>query len=225
VRQATALLLLWPIGFPTLFTLLLLRCRGDILNGRSTPLSRATTFLHQDYKPKFFFWEPVEMARRLSITGFVLLVEDAQHRLYLAVMLSAGFSIMLAYVRPYAKPINNLLALGAHLSITSTLVAGTFLRLFAGVEKGLDGDRQQPPRASSTPLSASTSASSRSSSSPRSTRPPTALAPLRRTMSGAAKKLDDAASQTSIARSWRKRMFPRLSERLSWISPAPAFLG
>ena len=45
VRQATALLLLWPIGFPTLFTLLLLRCRGDILNGRSTPLSRATTFL------------------------------------------------------------------------------------------------------------------------------------------------------------------------------------
>ena len=86
------------------------------------------------------------MVRRLSITGFVLLVEDAQHRLYLAVMLSAGFSIMLAYVRPYAKPINNLLALGAHLSITSTLVAGTFLRLFAGVEKGLDGDRQQLER-------------------------------------------------------------------------------
>jgi hypothetical protein len=92
------------------------------------------------------FEQPVEMLRRLSITGFVLLVQDAQHRLYFAAMLSASFAVMLAYLRPYAKPINNLLALGAHLAITSTFVAGIFLRLFAGVEKGLGSDRQQLQR-------------------------------------------------------------------------------
>ena len=146
VRRAFALLWLWPVGAPAFFTLLLLRCRTDILEGRSTALARATSFLHQDYKPRFFFWEPVEMMRRLSITGFVLLVQDAQHCLYLAVMLSSGFVIMLAYLRPYAKPINNMLALCAQLAITSVFVAGIFLRLFAGFEKGLSGDRQQLQR-------------------------------------------------------------------------------
>ena len=88
----------------------------------------------------------VEMARRLSITGFVLLVHDAQHRLYVAVMVSSAFAMLLAYLRPYQKPINNFLALGAQLATVSLFVAGIMLRLFAGVEKGFGGDRQMLQR-------------------------------------------------------------------------------
>ena len=126
--------------------MLLLRCRDDILVGRRSSLARATSFLHEDYKPHLFFWEPVETARRLCVTGFVLLVQDAQHRLYLAAMLSAAFAMLIAYLRPYVKPINNLLALGAQLATLSTFVAGIMVRLFSGAEKGFGGDRQQLQR-------------------------------------------------------------------------------
>eukprot|EP00966_Prymnesium_polylepis_P112631 2605395-Prymnesium_polylepis.1 len=141
VRTAFALLLIWPICAPVFFIVLLLRCRDDILAGRRSSHVRATSFLIDDYKPEFFWWEPIEMIRRLSITGFVLLVHNAQHRLYLAVMLSSAFAMLLAYLRPYQKPINNVLALGAQLATVSLFVAGIMLRLFAGVEKGFGGDR------------------------------------------------------------------------------------
>ena len=47
----------------------LLQARKAIQQRRPTALSNATKFLHKEYESAFFWWEPVEMARRLLLTG------------------------------------------------------------------------------------------------------------------------------------------------------------
>ena len=57
---ATVLMIVWPIGVPLAYLLVLLPSRKHLLRGRSTTVIRATSFLHREYEPQFaFFWEPL----------------------------------------------------------------------------------------------------------------------------------------------------------------------
>ena len=47
----------WPIGAVVLYVLLLLLCRRALNAGETTTLTRATRFLHADYKTHFYWWE------------------------------------------------------------------------------------------------------------------------------------------------------------------------
>ena len=76
--QATAMavLALWPVGIPVLYAMLLWASRGAIRTGVPTSLSRATAFLWGEYRADVglvFLWEPLEMCRKLTLTGWVLL--------------------------------------------------------------------------------------------------------------------------------------------------------
>ena len=48
---------LYPVGLFVFNGMLLFASREAIRSGKSTPLSRATLFLHQEYEPAFFYWE------------------------------------------------------------------------------------------------------------------------------------------------------------------------
>ena len=50
--------------------------RGAHLTHTHTLLSRSTSFLSGDYEAKRFWWEPVEMCRKLALTGWVLLIPE-----------------------------------------------------------------------------------------------------------------------------------------------------
>jgi hypothetical protein len=71
VAYTTALLLIavWPVGVPLLYSALLLASRGALRNGKPSALSRATAFLAGDTHPWAFWWEPLEMCRKLALTG------------------------------------------------------------------------------------------------------------------------------------------------------------
>jgi hypothetical protein len=49
--------------------LLLFVSRDAIRTGVHTPLSRATAFLWADYDRSAYLWEPLEMCRKLTLTG------------------------------------------------------------------------------------------------------------------------------------------------------------
>lgn len=51
---------LYPIGLLVLNAVLLFSCRKSIQSGHQTALSRATSFLHREYEPDFYFWELME---------------------------------------------------------------------------------------------------------------------------------------------------------------------
>ena len=67
--RAVYMILIWPLGIPSLYVLLLCMSRRQARRGVSTPLSRAVAFLSGDYKDSGFLWEPLDMCRKLTLTG------------------------------------------------------------------------------------------------------------------------------------------------------------
>mmetsp|Transcript_34887 Transcript_34887/g.96345 ORF Transcript_34887/g.96345 Transcript_34887/m.96345 type:complete len:1229 (-) Transcript_34887:3353-7039(-) len=95
---AVALLILWPVAIPVLYALLLLASRRAILNSRPTELSRASAFLWGDFTRLAFWWEPIEMCRKLVLTGWVLLISGEHEQLRVLVALVVSFSYMTLHV-------------------------------------------------------------------------------------------------------------------------------
>ena len=51
-----------------LFAVALSACRQALLAGESTPCTRATHFLTNDFRPHVFLWEVLELIRRTVLT-------------------------------------------------------------------------------------------------------------------------------------------------------------
>ena len=66
---ALVFLVVWPLGTPLLYASLLHATRDALSSGKPTPLSRATVMLWADYTASSCWWEPLEMCRKLALTG------------------------------------------------------------------------------------------------------------------------------------------------------------
>ena len=51
------------------------RARMAIIEQKPSALSEALGFLHRDLKPHFYWWEQMEMVRRLVLIGFLGVVQ------------------------------------------------------------------------------------------------------------------------------------------------------
>ena len=85
-------LLVWPIGMPLIFLLVLFPIRKALRQRRKTIMVQATAFLHKEYEPTFFWWEIVTLMQRLILTGWVLLipVEFDAWRIFLGLLTTIG---------------------------------------------------------------------------------------------------------------------------------------
>ena len=68
-NTAIAMLLVWPVATPLLYAGLIWASRGALRRGTPTELSSAIAFLSGDYSVSAFWWEPLEMCRKLTLTG------------------------------------------------------------------------------------------------------------------------------------------------------------
>eukprot|EP00966_Prymnesium_polylepis_P267259 6173813-Prymnesium_polylepis.1 len=59
---------LWPVGIPLLYAALQWASRDAIFRGIPSPLSEATAYLWSA-TTSAFWWEPIEMCRKLALTG------------------------------------------------------------------------------------------------------------------------------------------------------------
>ena len=87
-----------------LYAALLWASRGALVKGVPSPLSQATAFLSGDYLGHAFWWEPVEMCRKLVLTGWVALIQNDRHAEQARVLLALVVSIALLVVRVSVKP-------------------------------------------------------------------------------------------------------------------------
>ena len=69
---AWAAILFYPVGLLVLNAALLFTARKAILSGRHTTLSRGISFLYREFEPHLFWWELVEMLRRLVLVGLMV---------------------------------------------------------------------------------------------------------------------------------------------------------
>jgi|TARA_B110001469_G_C9579265_1_gene287278 hypothetical protein len=57
VRVAIIAVLLYPVGIPLMYLLLLIAARRAIVKERPTRLSTALSFLHRDFVPRLYWYE------------------------------------------------------------------------------------------------------------------------------------------------------------------------
>lgn len=105
VLLAAFLLVTWPFGSLALYTSLLVACYKPLQSRKPNALTRATAFLHRGYSRRFCWWEALELARKLVLTGAVLLIKEerAYLRLLVATLICSSYSVGLAAVRPYKR--------------------------------------------------------------------------------------------------------------------------
>ena len=97
----------------------------------STPLSKAITFLTAEYKPDAFYWEVVEVFRKLFLTGFLLLLPNHLSflRVVLALLLSIAYLVLLGVAHPHKQRSTEFLNIALNLSLCFTFVAALLVKV------------------------------------------------------------------------------------------------
>ena len=134
---AIGFIVLWPAGSLVLFTSLLIACSKPLRAKSPNALTKATAFLHREYKKTWYWWEAVELARKLVLTGFVLLIpeERAFVRLVVATLVCSFYAVVLAVVRPYKRVEDNVLAVATGLVLLLLFLATNWTTIFLGIEE------------------------------------------------------------------------------------------
>ena len=132
VQTALLMTFIWPVGVQLLYVALLAIVRRPLLNRTPTPLTRATAFLHRDYKPELFYWEAVDLARRLVLTGWVALVPEQKdfYRIVIAVLVSLAMLLLTLTLHPYRHSENQLLAVGSQFMLVVLFVGAGYIKAF-----------------------------------------------------------------------------------------------
>ena len=109
--NALIFIAIWPVGVPLLYVLCLLPIRKKLRQRKQARWVQATEFLHQDYKPEFFWWEIVTLIQRLVLSGFVLLfpIELDAWRIFVGLLFAVAYLSLLQYVQPYRSTALNTL--------------------------------------------------------------------------------------------------------------------
>jgi hypothetical protein len=133
---------IWPVGQPLLYLLMLLRCRDALITKRSTPLTHATLFLHQEYTSRFFWWEPLFAFQRLMVTGFVMILFQsgfAIRRIIFGISTTLVYLAMLLAFRPYVRfDLNFLAAIGSQFALALSMLVALCMRIFNDITTRYD---------------------------------------------------------------------------------------
>ena len=129
---AIGFIVLWPVGSLVLFTALLFACHKPLQAKTPTALTRATAFLHREYKTTFYWWEALELARKLVLTGFVLLIpeENALLRLVVATLICSFYVALVAATKPYKRVEDSVLAVAMSLILLLFFLGANWTTIF-----------------------------------------------------------------------------------------------
>ena len=135
-RLASVAIALYPVGVPLLSLGLLLRARTAILTEHPTPLSRALSFLHQDMEPRFFWWEIVEIGKKLLLVGFfTLIVPGTIVQLIAAFVFCLALQLFSSISAPYLKSDDDYFSLLCNFSLVAFFFFSLVLKMSVLIEE------------------------------------------------------------------------------------------
>ena len=140
---------IYPVGLLVSYALLLLRAREAIVSSSPTPLSQALAFLHREYRPNFWWWELVDMLRRLLLVGFaVVVLPGSINQLALALLLALLCLVLQLQAAPFRILSDGYLATGASFFLVLLLASCIVLKTAALTELPGVRERLSPSLAS-----------------------------------------------------------------------------
>jgi hypothetical protein len=106
-------IIVWPVGMQVLFFATLWFNRKALREGRSNAWAKGTRFLTGGYKRHVFYWETVELLRRLACSGWIMLIPH--EFVFARILMALGFAfpiiIITTAVRPCIRPEDNALSI------------------------------------------------------------------------------------------------------------------
>ena len=125
------------VQVPALFGGLLLKCRRSVQEEKPTKLSSAVQFITREYKPLTYYWELVDLFRKLLLTGFMLLIPQYLSflRLTLAVAFSICYLVLLMTAQPFRQRSTAFMAVATQLSLVLTLMSAMLVKFVGAVHK------------------------------------------------------------------------------------------
>ena len=121
---------IYPVGLFAFVATLLYRARHDIRCGKHTPF----TFLYREYEQEYFFWELMEMGRRFTLVGLLIVWPYHQGtvmQLGTANVISLLYLVLQLQAMPYKNIYNDHLALLASVAICVIFLASIFYKYTA----------------------------------------------------------------------------------------------
>jgi hypothetical protein len=102
---------------------------NDVPASLSTPLMAGLAFYSKQYKSGFYYWETIELYRKLFVTGIVVFIaEGTSAQISFGVLFAVlGLVLQFAY-SPYVHEVENKLASAGQLTIVLALLVGGLMR-------------------------------------------------------------------------------------------------
>ena len=111
---ATAAIIMYPVAVPIAYSLLFWKVRHAAWSQTPDGLSKSITFLTEEYDPAFFFWELLEVIKKLLLVGAMSIVMPGElNQLVIAFVIALCFLIMLMIAKPYKRPEDDVISLTA----------------------------------------------------------------------------------------------------------------
>ena len=127
------LFMIWVVLTPAAFLVLLIKIRDAVQLNRITSLADSCRFLWEDFNPSLWYWDLIDIGRKLFLTGLVMFI-DLQYgstkfiRLAIATLVSVlYFGIFLA-VNPYKQRGNYNFALLSNFLLICCFVLGCLVK-------------------------------------------------------------------------------------------------
>ena len=112
-------IVLYPVGVIVLCALLLYFGRSTLLLAEEgTPYTRSIAFLHAPFRPTFFYFDLLELCKKLLLVGFASLIEPGSlKQMMVAVLVSQLFLVLHLQSLPYRNHLDNVLSTVINLSL------------------------------------------------------------------------------------------------------------
>lgn len=128
VIAAAVMTLLIPIGVPIFFLALLRRAANRQRRGAAA--GAHLDFIRRAYEDKYYWWEVVEVVRKLVLTtATVLFLEGAASQIVVTILVSFGFLLALQSAKPYESEGDDTAALFAQITLLMTSFSALLLRV------------------------------------------------------------------------------------------------
>ena len=111
---AIVAIVLYPVCVPVGYLVLFWKVRDAVWQKRQTPLARSISFLTEEYDTVFFFWELIEVLKKLILVGAMSVVMFGQiNQLVIGFIIALCFLVALLVAQPYKRPEDDIIALAA----------------------------------------------------------------------------------------------------------------
>ena len=136
---ACVMVIIYPVGIPALYSMLLSRNRSVLTDGNrrgSDVYVQSTSNLWKPYKPSRFYYEVVECARRILLTGVAMLSEDdTAAKIAATLKIAVIFMVVVEVLAPYESRLDVWVSRAGHAVVYTSMYFALLLKVNVSNER------------------------------------------------------------------------------------------